>query len=153
LTSTYTSGVDRTEYQDGKTRNLSVTLDYFVVNDTGRVVQVPLLSGLFGGLRWNPTQFRLNSGIVRGDDRRASFIKPANAVDDQPAVSQALSRLWRTGSTFEFRPANSLTARWELQSVRDLRDYGDTSALAAIATRARRRWLGANAGFERERTL
>src|SRR5215510_13166662 len=39
LTSTYTSGVNRTEYQDGKTRNLSVTLDYLVVNDTGRVVR------------------------------------------------------------------------------------------------------------------
>jgi hypothetical protein len=153
LTSTYTSGVDRTEYQDGKTRNFSVTLDYLVVNDTGRVVNVPLLDHMFGGLRWNPTQFRLNSGIVRGDDRRTSFIKPANALDDLPAVSQALNRLWRTGSTFEFRPANGLTARWELQSVRDLRNYGDTSALAAIATRERRRWFGANAGFERERTL
>src|SRR5688572_28325249 len=51
------------------------------------------------------------------------------------------------------RPTTSLTARWEAQSVRDLRAYGDTSMLASAASRAGRRLLGANAGFERERNL
>ena len=53
----------------------------------------------------------------------------------------------------ELRPTSGFTARWEVQSVRDLRDYGDTSTLASVASRQRQTVFGANAGFERERTL
>src|SRR5205823_530095 len=90
---------------------------------------------------------------VRGSDRRVSFVKPANAIDDSPSVSDALSRLWRNSSVLELRPTSGLSARWEAQSVRDLRDYGDTTTLATITTRQRRSLFGANAGFERERSL
>jgi hypothetical protein len=153
LTSSLTTGVDRTEYQDGKARTFNVSVDYLVAGDEARVVRAPWLDEWLGALRWNPTHFRVSSGLVRSTDRRVSFIKPANAQDEQPAVSDALTRLWRGGSTLEFRPTNSVIARWELQSIRDLRDYGDTSALSAVATRQRSSWLGANAGFERERSV
>ena len=155
-TTSYVTGIDRTEYQDGNARNFSFALDYLVADDSSRAFVLPGWSnGAMGGnlFRWNPTQFRVTSGLVRASDRRVSFIKPADAVDDQPSVSNALSRLWRNGSVLEFRPTGALTARWEVQSVRDLRDYGDTTALTAVTSRARQNVLGANAGFERERSM
>ncbi|HEY9227037.1 MAG TPA: cell surface protein SprA, partial [Gemmatimonadaceae bacterium] len=151
LTSTYVSGIDRTEYQDGKSRNLNLSLDYVVTQDSARVVALPGLTA--AALRWNPTQFRVTTGIERASDRRESFIKPANAVDDQASVSNALTRLWRSGSVLELQPATGLMARWQLESVRDLRDYGDNSVLGSVASRDGRQLLGANAGFERERSL
>jgi cell surface protein SprA len=170
-TTSYVTGVDRTEYQDGQAHNLSVSLDYLVGNDSARTFQLPsLLDRAFAALpsllqagpvsalrassfRWNPTQLRLNSGFIRANDRRTSFIKPAGAPDDPPSVAEAQSRLWRNGSVLEFQPTAGLTARWEVQSVRDLRDYGDTTALTSVASRQRQNVFGANAGFERERRL
>lgn len=171
LTSTYVTGTDRTEYQDGKAKNFTVGLDYLVTEDSARTFSLPgWADGVLGSLpsviqagpvstlrgtsfRWNPTQFRVSSGVVRGDDRRVSFLAPASGFLDQPRANEAQSRLWRNGSVLELRPTNALSARWEVQSVRDLRDYGDTSALALVATRERRELFGTNAGFERERSL
>jgi cell surface protein SprA len=170
-TTSYVSGVDRTEYQDGDASHFAIGLDYLVTEDSARSLHMPSwLDGVLGVLpgvfqdgpvstlrgtafRWNPTQLRFTTGIVRGTDRRTSFIKPAGAPDDPPSVSSALSRLWRNGSVLELRPTNGLSVRWEVQSIRDLRDYGDTNALGTIAARDRRTFLGTNAGFERERTI
>jgi hypothetical protein len=170
-TTSYVTGIDRTEYQDGNANHLTVGLDYLVTEDSARSLRLPSwLDGALGVLpgvfqdgpvstlrgttfRWNPTQLRFTSGIVRGSDRRTSFIKPAGAPDDPPSVSSALSRLWRNGSVLELRPTSGLSLRWEAQSVRDLRDYADTNALGSIATRDRQNVLGTNTGFERERTI
>ena len=170
-TSSYVSGVDRTEYQDGRAHNFNVTVDYLVTDDSARTIHLP---GWFGGVlgalpsvlqagpidalkssafRWNPTQLRFTTGMLDGTDHRTSFIKPAGAADDQPSTSEALSKLWRSGGVVELRPTNGTTVRWELESVRDLRDYGDTSTLAMVASRERRSLLGGNAGFERERSM
>jgi hypothetical protein len=168
---TYVSGIDRTEYQDGNAHSLSVTVDYLVTPDSSRTVGLPgWFDGLLGSLpnvmqagpistmrgssfRWNPTQLRFTTGFVRGTDNRVSFIQPATSIADQPTVSTALSRLWRNGSVLELHPTSGLTARWEIQSVRDLRDYGDTSTMALVADRQRGRLLGANTGFERDRSM
>ena len=170
-TTSYSTGVDRTEYQDGDANNFTFGLDYLVTDDSARSLRLPSwLDGALGALpgvlqagpvsafresafRWNPTQLRFTSGIVRGTDRRVSFIKPAGAIDDQPSVSSALSQLWRNGSVLELRPTNGLSLRWEVQSVRDLRDYADTSAFGPAIGRQRQSVFGANAGFERERSM
>ena len=170
-TGTYVTGVDRTEYQDGRARNLSFGIDYLVTNDSARTLHVPgWLDGTLGALpdalqagpvsalrgsafRWNPTQIRFTSGIVSADDRRLSYIKPAGTSDDQPSVSTAINRLWKNGGVFELRPTSGLTARWELESSRDLRNYGDTTVAALVTTQQRQSLFGANTGFERERTM
>jgi hypothetical protein len=95
----------------------------------------------------------LTSGILNATDRRQSFIKPAGALNEEPTVSSALSRLWRSGGVFELRPTEALTARWEVLSSRDLRDYGDTTTTALVASRQRQSMFGANTGFERERSI
>jgi hypothetical protein len=170
-TGIYVSGVDRTEYQDGRARNLSFGIDYLVTSDSARTLHVPgWLDGTLGALpgallagpvstlrgssfRWNPTQIRFTSGIVSADDRRLSYIKPAGMIDDQPSVSTATSRLWKNGGLFELRPTRSLTARWELESSRDLRNYGDSTLASVVTAQQRQNVFGTNTGFERERTM
>ena len=166
-TSTYVTGVDRTEFQDGNARNFPFAIDYLVTDDTARTARLPgwidgslgllpaiLQAGPVGALRgtafrWNPTQLRLTSGIVRGNDRRVSFIHPSSDAADDPAVSTASSRLWRNGGTLAFRPTNGTDLRWEIQSIRDFRDYRDTASTSEIAGGA----VDVSPGFERERTM
>jgi cell surface protein SprA len=170
-TSSYTTGVDRTEYQDGASHNFTADLDYLIIGDSARTLRLPswinaLLGGLPGALqagplstlngtafRWNPTQIRLTTGVVQGNDRRVSFLLPTGLVADQPALSTATSRLWRNGSTIALRPTTGFDVRLEIQSVRDLRDYGDTTDLRLIGPVPQHTLFGANAGFERERTM
>jgi hypothetical protein len=170
-TGTYVSGVDRTEYQDGRARNFAFGIDYLLTSDSARTVHVPgWLNGTLGVLpdamqagpistlrgsafRWNPTQIRFTTGIVSADDRRLSYIEPAGTVGDQPSVSTATSRLWKSGGVFELRPTSGLTAHWDLESSRDLRDYGDSTVASLVTSRQRQSLFGANTGFERERTM
>jgi hypothetical protein len=168
-TSTYVTGVDRTEFQDGNANNFSASLDYLAISDSARTARVPSwIDGALGllpqmiqsgpisalrstSLRWNPTQFRITSGLVRGDDRRVSFLLPSSTAPDQPAVSTASSRLWRNGSVLELRPVNSLSARWEFNSLRDFRDYRDSAFDIGDVGASNR--LTVSPGFERERTI
>ena len=166
-TSTYVTGIDRTEFQDGNAHSFTVGIDYLVTDDTARTARLPgwidgslgllpaiLQAGPIGALRstafrWNPTQLRFTSGIVRGDDRRVSFIRPSSGAGDDPAVSNASSRLWRNGGTLAFHPTNGTDLRWEIQSVRDFRDYRDTAAVSGLS----RGPVDVGPGFERERTM
>ncbi|MEP6732358.1 MAG: hypothetical protein ABJE10_17055, partial [bacterium] len=169
ITSTYTAGDSRNEYQRANNDNFALSLDYSVTADA-RTARVPSLIGLpmaivpgvlRGGdtstappvFRWNPTVFRFSSGVVRGSDRRLTYFKPADAFDDSARVSRNDQNLWRNSSTFELRPTNALTARWDFISLRDLRDYGDTTAASRAVTEQRSHLLGANVGMERERSL
>src|SRR5690606_30001860 len=61
--------------------------------------------------------------------------------------------IWRTQAAIEFRPTLATTARMDFNSVRDLRNYGDTSATAIVAGGERERLLGADIGVERERQM
>ncbi|HEY4217100.1 MAG TPA: cell surface protein SprA [Gemmatimonadaceae bacterium] len=170
-TGTYTKGVDRTEYQDGNARNFTGDIDYLMTSDTARTLHLPTWAnsvlgslpsvlqagpiGVFRGsaFRWNPTQLRFTTGIVDASDRRLSYVLPGDVAGDSASTSVALSRLWRNGSVLELRPTNGLDARWEIESVRDLRDYGDTSTAAVVAGQERRQLFGANAGFESDRSM
>ena len=171
-TSSYATNTDRTDYQDGGSHTFTAGLDYLVTGDSARTLHLPSwLSGTLGALpdmlqagplgtlrssafRWNPTQIRFTTGIVRGDDRTTSYLTPSAdaVVSSAPALSTASSRLWRNGSIIEFRPTGGMDVRWEIQSERDLRNYGDTTDFG-LATPPQQRMFGVNTGFERERTM
>ncbi|HEX3866659.1 MAG TPA: cell surface protein SprA [Gemmatimonadaceae bacterium] len=170
-TMSYTSGVDRTEYQDGNAHNFTGTLDYLVAGDSARALGLPSwMDATLGSLpsvlqegpvaalrqtqfRWNPTQFRLTTGVINATDHRESYILPAGAPNDPPSISDAKSRLWRNGAVLEFRPTTNFIAHWDVQSTRDLRNYGDSTVATTIASRQREDFLGADAGFERDRSM
>jgi hypothetical protein len=91
--------------------------------------------------------------VARASDRRTSFTKAARSPSDTGRRVDGLNFVWRNGSAIELRPARALTLRWDVSSLRDLREYGDRDAAAAAATAAREEFLGQDVGLERERIM
>jgi len=169
-TTTYVDGGARSEFSSSSTRRLDATLDYTVA-DSAKTFQLPgwmdrvlgilpdwLQGGPVGALRkgvfrWNPSLIHLSSGIIDGRDRQNSFLKPAGAADDDPRLSLAFTNLWRSNGTVELQPTKALTLRWDLVSVRDMRQYGDSNRAAAVASTERATLFGMDAGFERQRSM
>ena len=142
LSSAYTTGVSRSEYEDGKAKNFVVGLDF----NLSRAL-LPDLA------RWSPRELHLTSVYTNGHDDRVSFLKPAAAVDDSVRAVKGRTRTWRNGSSLVFRPFKAASVRWDITSVRDLRGYGTTSPLGVVATSDRDRPLGYDTGLERERAM
>lgn len=144
LSSTFTSGSARSEYETGRADNVTVGLDY----NLSRAL-MPKVS------RWNPVELHITSVYVAASDNRISFLKPADAADDFSRVVTGLSRSWRNGGSLVVKPFKSAALRWDITSVRDLRNYGTQSPLGLIAAsdRGRDRLFGAEAGIERERAM
>jgi hypothetical protein len=171
LTASATGGSSRSEYQRGRARDMSAALEY-VVAAPPRTVPLPAwLRDLIGRLpawaeqspggraarearlRWNPAELRLTTGVARTTDRRSTFVLLAPSPFDRGREVSAEEFVWRSDGSLALRPTGALGLRLELSSVRDLRDYGDTTAVGIAAGRARGSFLGADAGFERERVL
>ncbi len=164
LTGNYGTSSTRSEFADGGASVWNATVDYNL-QAGARAVRLPGwmtgwlpawrgVSGLrTGSLRWTPTLLRVNSTIGRNVDRRTTFLRPAETLTDTGRVVEGLSAVWRTQAAIEFRPTSAIQARWDLTSVRDLRDYGDTTAISLIASGERERFLGRDIGLERERQM
>jgi Motility related/secretion protein len=142
LSSSYTTGLSRSEYENGKARNFVVGLDF----NLSRAL-LPNLA------RWSPNEIHLTSVYTNGNDDRVSFLKPAVAVDDTAQAVRGRTRTWRNGSSLVFRPFKAASVRWDITSVRDLRGYGTDSPLGIIAGNDRDRALGYDTGLERERAM
>ncbi|MDQ6870530.1 MAG: cell surface protein SprA [Gemmatimonadota bacterium] len=142
LSSSYTAGVSRSEYEDGKAKNFAIGVDF----NLSRAL-LPEMS------RWSPTELHLTSVYGNGRDDRVSFLKPATAADDTARPVQGRNRTWRNGSSLVFHPFKAASVRWDLTSVRDLRGYGADSPLGIIATSDRDRLAGYDTGLERERAM
>ncbi len=167
LSSTYASTGARSEYQEARSSNFTVGVDYNIAADPravrlpgwlDRAVAIlpdwllrtpPLAAFRNGEYQYAPTQFRVTSALARATDRRTSFSRPAASDSDIGRRVDGLNFVWRNGTAIELRPARALNLRWDVSSLRDLRDYGDTSA----AARSRQRFLGGDVGLERERSM
>jgi hypothetical protein len=142
LNSSYTTGVSRSEYEDGKAKNFVVGLDF------------NLLRALAPDLaRWSPTELHLTTAYANGHDDRVSFLKPAFALDDTARPVKGRNRTWSNGSSLVFRPFKAASVRWDITSVRDLRGYGTDSPLGLVSASDRDRVLGYDTGLERERAM
>ena len=169
LTGTYRTLGNRSEYQDGRRRNFNLSADYFVsLPVVGDSPAEPPREQRLGALvpRWistsgqapgrfniRPTSFRATSGLARDSERRTSFLKPADAVDDPGRIATGESDLWRNSSSLELKPVRSLTARADVLVLRDLRDYDPTTPNGAAAEAEQGTFLGLDAGLERERQI
>jgi hypothetical protein len=142
LSSSYTTGVSRSEYEDGSAKNFVVGVDFNVTRALGSAIS-----------RWSPTELHVTSAYTNGRDDRVSFLKPALAVDDSARPVNGRTRNWRNGTSLVFRPFKAASVRWDITSVRDLRGYGSDSPLGIVAASDRDRVLGADAGLERERAM
>jgi len=140
LNSSYTTGVSRSEYEDGKAKNFVVGLDF------------NLLRALLPDIaRWSPTEVHLTTTYNNGHDDRVSYLKPAFAFDDTTHPVKGRTRTWSNGSTLVFHPFKAASVRWDITSVRDLRSYGTDSPLGLATTGDR--VLGTDTGLERERAM
>ena len=81
LAGTYTSGMARTEYENGRASNFTVGLDY----NLSRAL-LPELS------RWAPAELHVTSVYTRGSDNRLTYLKPAEAIDDIPREIAGLTQ-------------------------------------------------------------
>ncbi len=142
LNTSYTTGVSRSEYEDGKAKSLVVGLDFNLL----RAIAPELA-------RWSPTELHLTSTYTNGHDDRVSFLKPAFAIDDSTHPVKGRTRTWSNGSSLVFRPFKAASVRWDITSVRDLRGYGTDSPLGLISAGDRDHVLGTDTGLERERAM
>lgn len=144
LNSSYTAASARSEYQSGQAHNFTLGLDY----DLSRVL-------LPNGFSWAPLDLHLTSVLLQSSDDRVSFLKLAPSPDDTSRTVTSLTRSWRNGGSFVLRPSQSASLRWDISSVRDLRNYGSQSPLGVITAtdRGEDRLLGRDAGIERERKM
>ena len=167
----YSKADSRSEYTDGTSSNTVVSMDY-LISSTGNGRRIPgwLDRGLnalpewmagsepvralrSGSYRLKPASFRISSGMAKSTSNNLSFQKPAASATDSATRSFGLTHVWRNGSTLEFRPAQALSARWDITSTRDMRHYPDTTTVARIAEGERERLLGVDLGLERERSM
>lgn len=159
MNGTLSHASSRSEYSDGGTKVWSGGFDYSLLAN-GRFANLPrwMTPGLDRDapstrLRLNPTQLRFATDFAHTSDRRRSFLKPVEVATDTGRTVNALLFVWRTNAAVELRPLDALTGRWDFTSVRDLRDYGDTSATAIVASGERDRAFGVDLGLERDRQM
>lgn len=171
LSASLTEASTQSEYQTGSARDMGVTLEYALQATPHTLPLGDWLGGMFGrlpewleqfaavramresALQWSPAEFRVTTGLIRSSDHRLTFLRPDRTPLEEGSVVQGESFLWRNGASVGFRPFGALGARLDLNSVRDLRQYGDTSLTSLAASGARGEWLGTDVGFERERSM
>jgi hypothetical protein len=172
ISSTYARSGTRSEYQQGSANNFTLRLDYRITADSGRSVRLPgLLDRAIGLLpgwlletpplaafrrseyRYTPTLFSFSSAFARGSNERTSFTKPAAAAGDIGRAVTGANHVWENQATLNLQPLRSMTLTWDIGSLRDLRDYGDTTESGRAAGFARRELLGQDLGLERERRM
>ena len=142
LSSAYTHGMSRSEYQEGKAKNFVIGLDF----NLSRALLPDIAA-------WSPTEIHLTTAYTNGHDDRSSYLKPAVATDDTAQLVKGRTRTWRNGASLVFRPIKAASLRWDLSSVRDLRGYGSDSQLGLISEGDRDRVLSYDTGIERERAM
>ena len=155
----------QTEFQSGTVRDVNVAVDFSSAGflgaaggeatTPGRTWNLPLpwSDGASVPVRLSPSLVRVTSAVVRSADRRSSYLKPAAAFDDTVRIVSGRQEVWRTVSTLELRPFSNVTARWDAVTVRDMRDYGDSTLNAVAAGQERSRLAGLDVGLERERSM
>ncbi len=144
LSMTWNGAQARTAYQSGRARGFDVGADYTLIAPSPE-------AGTRAGLV--PTVVRVVSNLARSSGSADAFVRPTLVGEDEFRRTDASQSLWRSSSSVEFHPWPSVTARWDANSLRDLRDYGNVSPNALAATRERAAWAGVDVGLERERIL
>jgi len=142
LQGTFTSAAARSEYEDGHAHDLRVGLEYNLL----RAVAPSLATML-------PTELYLTTSYENGNDRRLTYLKPAEALDDTARTVSGLTNTIRNGGAIAFHPLRNSSIRFNLSSLRDLRSYADYPSLGLIDAGERDRLAGFDTGLERERAV
>lgn len=106
-----------------------------------------------GRLRVTPARFAVSSGLARTSAERSSFRVPIETpLDTAQPVTSSTAAL-RSTAGLDFQPFSvmnlGLAGSWD----RDLKDYGDSTTMGAVAGASRESFLGMDVGFLRQHSL
>ena len=171
LTGSYIASSSRSEFDTGKSSAVTGELDY---NLAPRARESPMPGWLRGAIeslpgwlrgtellkslhdatiRWNPALVRFTSAYAKNENHRRSFALPVTLAGDSAQEVLGLEDVWRNTAALELRPFQTMSARFSVSTLRDLRDYGDSTGVAVLAGAERQRFLGLDMGMERERQV
>jgi hypothetical protein len=168
FTAAYTRARAQTELSQTATDNYNAAIAYSIaVTRRGRPIN---LSGLVNSLpTWMresdfgnslktasytlaPTSVRLRSGLNRDETNFFSYVSPVvRPIDATVVPALALNYVWRNAAGLTWQPIGMLTFNADIASTRDLRQYGDSTPQARLATAERQDLLGIDVGVERDR--
>jgi cell surface protein SprA len=115
----------------------------------------PLLHDLADArVRANPATIQFSSSYTGAQSSQLSFQVPVREVSDPTIVPAAsYSRNWRNNGGLSFSPFRSVQLRVDASSVRDLRNYGDSTSVGRLLQLQRRTFFGQDIGVETQRSL
>jgi len=106
------------------------------------------------GLRLLPTGVRFHSGLADERGSLATYAVPVARDSDAAIVpAQSRSKVWRNSGGVDLVPLPSVQLRVDAASLRDLREYGDSTTIGRLMGAGRRSFLGRNVGVETQRTI
>jgi len=169
FTAGYARARGQTELSQTATDNYNAAIAYSIaVTRRGKAIN---LAGLVNGLpTWMresdfgnslktasytlaPTSVRFRSGLNRDETNFFSYVSPIlRPIDATVVPALALNYVWRNSAGLTWQPIGMLTFNADIVSTRDLRQYGDSTSLARLATASRQDFLGVDVGVERDRT-
>lgn len=107
-----------------------------------------------GRLRLLPTTIGLTSHLNRTRTERTTFRFPIRTPGDTLNVPvDVQTALLRSQARVDAAPIRSATVHMDLSADRDLKDYGDSTSIGALAGSRRQKVLGVGVGFERQRNF
>ena len=116
-------------------------------SDAGRALRRPQLMLM-------PQNIRLASGLTRDQADFFAYSAPIRRAQDAGVTpTLALTHIWRNLAGVTWQPIGMLSLAADYQSSRDLRDYGDTTDIARLASSSRQSFLGMDVGVERDRNV
>jgi hypothetical protein len=101
-----------------------------------------------------PINLHLSSSLTHTMGDLTSYQLPIMQLSDtilKPVTSEQF--LWNNSESFTWQPLGMLTVTHSLISVRDLRDYSDSTTLGRVVNASHRSLLGADVGVENSRSL
>src|SRR5437764_142100 len=147
LSGAYARGTAQGDLALARSSSYAFNLDYALVPGTA-----PPPGG--GGIRLAPAAVRFRSGLAGDDGSRHTYAVPvARGADSALAPALSRSRVWRNSGGLDFLPLRGLQLRVDAASLRDLRDFGDSTPIAPLMRQERRTLLGQDVGVETQRTI
>ncbi|MGH7548578.1 MAG: cell surface protein SprA [Gemmatimonadales bacterium] len=144
LTGAFASGNTRAVLSSATSSSYSLNFEYVL----------PLVSGRPKGLRIAPTAVRFRSGLAGERGSRFTYAVPVARPSDSALVpAQSRTKVWRSNAGLDLLPLPGVQLRMDAASLRDLRDYGDSTTIGRLMRQQRRSFLGANAGVETQRSV
>jgi len=169
----YVNGDSRSTLSSASATTFSYSLSYAVVPGALRVPFVPkFLAGLVHHLpgflqrapllkdaddaqvRLNPSQITFSSTYAGAQSSQLNFPVAVREPSDAAILPSTYdSRTWRNNGSLQLSPFSNVSLLIGETSVRDLRDYGDSTSVGRLLGLERRTFLGQDVGVETQRSI